>query len=65
MAANRQQGSYLVLFLAAFTAIPTGLVGLVYHRALLGSVVMIGGLVLLVYSLVGLRRVKPLEFLKQ
>ena len=64
MAANRQQGGYLVAFIVAFTALPVGLVGLVHHRMLVGSIVSIGGLLLLVYALLGLRRLRPLEFLK-
>jgi len=64
MAANRQQGSYLSLFTAALTAVPAGLIGLVYDRPLVGSVITIAGLLLLVYSLLGLRRIKRLEFTK-
>jgi len=65
MAANRQQGIYLGGFIAAFTAIPMGLMAFVYDRVLTGSLVTAGGLLLLAYSLLGLRRIKPLEFLKQ
>ncbi|MGH9453616.1 MAG: hypothetical protein ACRD2O_06555 [Terriglobia bacterium] len=61
MAAIRQQGTYLSTFIAAFTAIPAGLIGLVYHRTLVGAVVTIGGILLLGYSLIGFRRIKPLE----
>lgn len=65
MAANRQQGSYLGVFIAAFTAIPVGLISLASHWMVLGAVVTIGALLLLVYSLLGLRRIKAVEFTKQ
>lgn len=65
MAANRQQGIYLGGFIAAFTAITVGLMGFVYDRVVIGSLVTVGGLLLLAYSLLGLRRIKPLEFPKQ
>ncbi|HXJ96670.1 MAG TPA: hypothetical protein VMT20_27845 [Terriglobia bacterium] len=64
MAANRQQGTYLTAFIVAFVAVTAGLISLAYHRAFLGAVLTIGALLVLVYSLLGLRRIKPLEFTK-
>jgi len=64
MAAHRQQGTYVALFITAFTAIPVGLLGLVYQRMFVGVVVTIGGFALLAYSLFKLRRIKPMEFTK-
>jgi hypothetical protein len=62
MAANRQQGEYLAGFIAGFTGLPAGLIGLAYGRPVIGGLVTVVGLALLVYSLVGLRRIKTLEF---
>ena len=64
MAANRQQGTYLTAFIVAFVAVTAGFIGLAYHRVFSGAVVTIGALLLLAYSLLGLRRIKPLEFTK-
>jgi hypothetical protein len=63
MAANRQQGRYLALFLAAFTGVVAGLVLWAGDHAGIGVVVTLLSLLLLAYSLLGFRRIKPLEFL--
>jgi len=63
MAANRQQGSYLSVFLTAFTGFVAGLVLWVGGHTAIGVIVTIASLVLLAYSLFGLRRIKPLEFM--
>ncbi len=65
MAANRQQGSYLALFITGFTVLPAGLVALASSRLVIGGFVTVAGLALLAYSLVGLRRIKALEFSKE
>ena len=63
MAANRQQGGYLTLFLAAFTGFVAGLVLWAGDHAGIGVILTLVSLVLLAYSLVGFRKIKPLEFL--
>jgi hypothetical protein len=65
MAANRQQGTYLAGFIVAFTAVPAGLIGLVYGQPLVGTLVTLVGVALLAYSLWGFRRVRALEFTKE
>lgn len=62
MAANRQQGKYLAVFLAGFVAFPAGLLTL-SSSAGLGGILAVGGLGLLIYSLAGFYRIKPLEFI--
>ncbi len=62
MAANRQQGSYLTLFLSAFTGFVAGLVLWTGNHTAIGVIVTIASLVLLLYSLVRLRGIKHLEF---
>ncbi|HEY2234832.1 MAG TPA: hypothetical protein VGK01_15280 [Candidatus Angelobacter sp.] len=54
MAANRQQGIYLGTTLAGFTALPAGLV----TGGGIGILVAVVGVGLLVYSAVGLYRIK-------
>jgi hypothetical protein len=61
MAANRQQGSYLAIFLVAFTALPAGLIAWSDHP-IIGGILVLAGLALLVQSLVGFFRIKRLEF---
>lgn len=61
LAANRQQGSYLMFFLAGFTALVAGLASWA-SSAGLGIVLVLAGLVMLVISLAGFVRIKRLEF---
>jgi hypothetical protein len=61
VAANRQQGSYLTLFLAGFTALVAGLAAWASSTGL-GIILVLAGLVMLVISLVGFARIKHLEF---
>jgi len=63
MAANRQQGRYLTTFLTAFTGFVAGLVLWAGDHAGIGVVVTLVSIVLLAYSLVGFRKIKPLEFM--
>jgi FtsH-binding integral membrane protein len=63
MPANRQQGGYLTLFLAAFTGLVAGLVLWAGDHAVIGVILTLVSVVLLAYSLVGFRKIKPLEFL--
>lgn len=63
MAANRQQGGYLTLFLASFTGFVAGLVLWSNDHAGIGVVLTLISIVLLAYSLFGFRRIRPLEFL--
>jgi hypothetical protein len=61
VAANSKQGSYLAIFLIGFTAFPAGLV--VWSSSTgLGLVLVLAGLALMLFSLAGFRRIKPLEF---
>jgi len=62
MAANRQQGRFLTVFLSAFTGFVAGLVLWSGEHTAIGVVVTFVSLALLVYSLVGLRGIKHLEF---
>lgn len=62
MAANRQQGGYLALFLASFTGLVAGLVLWTNDHAGIGVGLTLLSLVLLAYSLFGFRKIKPLEF---
>jgi len=61
MAANRQQGSYLAVFLIAFTVLPAGLIAWMSHP-IIGVVLTLSGLALLIHSLVGFYRIKRLEY---
>lgn len=63
MAANRQQGSYLTMFLAGFTGFVPGLGLWVSGRTAVGIFVTLVSAAILVYSLVGFRKIKPLEFM--
>ena len=63
MAANRQQGGYLTLFLAAFTGLVAGLVLWAGDHAGIGVVLTLLSILLLAYSLFGFRKIKPLEFM--
>jgi hypothetical protein len=58
MAANKTQGSYLVLF---WTAITVLCAGVAYIAEGFGKLVLLIGLVGLVASLVGFMKIKPLE----
>jgi hypothetical protein len=62
MAANRQQGSYITMFLTAFTGFVAGLVLWTGGDTAIGVIVTIVSLVLLAFSLLRLRAIKPLEF---
>jgi hypothetical protein len=61
MAANRQQGSYLMVFLVGFTTFVAGLAAWSGHPGI-GVVATLAGLVLLIISLVGFMKIKRLEF---
>jgi hypothetical protein len=61
MAANRQQGSYLTVFVAGFTVLVAGLASWASSKGL-GIVLVLAGLVALLYSLAGFVRIKRLEF---
>lgn len=61
MAANRQQGNFLTVFLAGFVAFVAGLILFGSHGGL-AIILTIGGAILLVISLVGFRKIKHLEF---
>ncbi len=54
MGANSKQGWFLFLFLIGFTFLVAGL-------AYLGFIFALAGLVILIISLVGFYRIKPLE----
>jgi hypothetical protein len=62
MAANRQQGGYITLFLSTFTGFVAGLVLWTGGHTGIGVVVTLISLVLLAYSLLRLRGIKHLEF---
>jgi hypothetical protein len=62
MAANRQQGRYLTTFLSAFTGFVAGLVLWTGGDTGIGVVLTFASVVLLAYSLLRLRAIKPLEF---
>lgn len=64
MAANRQQGNYLTLFLLAFVVLTIGLVELWAHRPALGVILTIIGIAGFVVSLIGFRKIKELEYMK-
>ncbi|HTV56078.1 MAG TPA: hypothetical protein VMI06_14340 [Terriglobia bacterium] len=64
MAANRQQGNYLALFLSAFVVLTIGLVELWASHPALGAVLTVIGLAGFIVSLVGFRRIKHLEYSK-
>jgi hypothetical protein len=64
MAANRQQGNYLALFLSAFVILTAGLVEVWEHKPVLGVALTLVGIVGFVVSLLGFRRIKGLEFSK-
>jgi hypothetical protein len=61
MAANRKQGNLLTLFLAGFTTFVAGLIFFGSHGAL-AVILTVGGLIMLVVSLAGFRKIKHLEF---
>ena len=63
MAANRQQGSYLTVFLTGFTGFVAGLVLWAGDHAGIGVVITLISIALLLYSLLGFRKIKPLEFM--
>ncbi|MBZ5630828.1 MAG: hypothetical protein LAO06_18385 [Acidobacteriia bacterium] len=64
MAANRQQGSYLGLFLIGFTLLPAGLVTRSSHPAI-GIALAVIALGLIIQALAGTYRIKRLEFTDQ
>ena len=61
MAANRQQGSYLVFFLAGFAGLAAGLAAWASHPGI-GAVLVVASLAMLAYSVAGFIRIKRLEF---
>lgn len=61
MAANRQQGGYLLEFLIGFTMFPAGLVVMSDSKGLGGFLALVGFL-LLVHSAYGFYKIKKLEF---
>jgi Flp pilus assembly protein TadB len=61
VAANRQQGSYLLVFLLGFTFLPAGLVAWGTHP-LIGVLLALAGLALLIHSFVGFYRIRHLEY---
>lgn len=63
MAANKQQGGYLTIFLTAFTGLVAGLVLWAGDHVGIGVVVTLISIAFLAYSLVGFRKIKPLEFM--
>ncbi|MGA8184624.1 MAG: hypothetical protein WB819_13385 [Terriglobia bacterium] len=63
MAANKQQGRYLSLFLTAFTGLVAGVLLWAGDHAGIGVVITLLSIVLLAYSLFGFRKIKPLEFI--
>ncbi len=62
MAANRQQGKYLTVFLSAFTGFVAGLVLWSGGDTGIGIAVTVVSFILLAYSLFGFRGIKHLEF---
>ena len=65
MAANRQQGGYLAVFVLAFIALPAGLIALANHRPIIGVILTLAGLALLIHSFSGFYRIKRLEFMNE
>jgi Flp pilus assembly protein TadB len=61
VAANRQQGTYLAVFLCGFTFFTAGLVAWSAHP-IIGVVLTLAGLALLIHSFVGFYRIKRFEF---
>jgi hypothetical protein len=61
VAANRQQGYYLTMFLTGFTILVAGLAAMSGHPGI-GIVAALAGLILLVISIAGFYRIKRLEF---
>ncbi len=61
MAANRQQGSYLAVFLVAFVILPAGLIAW-SSFPIIGVILSLAGLALMVHALVGFYRIRRLEF---
>jgi hypothetical protein len=64
MAANRQQGTYLAVFILGFTFLPAGLVAWSIHP-IIAVILTLAGLSLLIHSLVGFYRIKHLEFTRE
>ncbi|HVP44176.1 MAG TPA: hypothetical protein VMS96_12145 [Terriglobales bacterium] len=64
MAANRQQGTYLGVFLLGFTLLPAGLVVRPNHPGI-GIAVAVVGLGLIIQAFLGTHRIKHLEFTNQ
>lgn len=62
MAANRQQGSYLTVFLSGFTGFVAGLALWAGNHVGIGVVITLVSFVLLLFSLVGFHEIKHLEF---
>jgi len=61
VAANRQQGGYLAVFIVAFTALPAGLIAW-SSNPIIAVILTLAGLALMIHSLVGFYRIKRLEF---
>lgn len=62
MAANRQQGGYLLEFLVGFTMFPAGLVVMTMDSKALGGLVAVVGFLILVHSCFGFYKIKKLEY---
>ena len=62
MAANRQQGRYLTIFLSGFTGFVAGLVLWTSDYTAIGVIVTFVSLALLGFSLLRFRGIKHLEF---
>lgn len=58
MAANREQGSYVLTFLIGFTALTAGLVALAEHDPIIGVILILSSMALLIQSFAGFRRIK-------
>jgi len=62
MAANRQQGGYLLEFLVGFTMFPVGLVLMSMESKALGGLLALVGFLLLAHWAYGFYKIKKLEF---
>jgi len=52
MASNRQQGSYLAVFLIALAVLPAGLIAWMSHP-IIGVILVLSGMALMIQSLAG------------
>ena len=58
MAANRQQGSYLAVFLIAFTVLPAGLLAWSSHP-IIGVILTLSGIALMIHALIAASSAVP------